>query len=178
MPEYARVENGSIIEFRDLNDIPAHKAALWKPVARSGSGDAEQITITPDAVSIVRATSPAGWRTIVNAERDRRLRTFRFNGTEFDFDPTSRGRIETARNSAGWAIVAGKQPGDLRWADPNIDFGWIAADNSFVVMDAPTTLAFGNAAAAWEGRHIVAARLIKDMSPIPEAYADDQYWPA
>jgi len=114
----------------------------------------------------------------VNDERDRRLMHFSFGGHVYDFDPVSRGRIETARNSAGWAIVAGAQPNDLRWGDANVDFGWIRADNGITLMDAHTTLAFGNAAAAWEGLHIIAARILKDQTPIPEDFTSDSYWPA
>ena len=114
----------------------------------------------------------------VDAERDRRLMTFTFGGVVYDFDEISRNRIDKARGSALAAIIAGAEANDLRWADANNDFGWIAADNSFTTMDAPTTLAFGNAAAAWEGLHIVAARALKNMSPIPSDYAtNDNYWP-
>lgn len=114
----------------------------------------------------------------VDRERDRRLMTFAFGGVTYDFDETSRNRIDKARGSALAAIIAGAEANNLRWADANNDFGWIAADNSFVTMDAPTCLAFGNAAAAWEGLHIVAARALKNMSPIPADYAtNDNYWP-
>ena len=142
--------------------------------------------VKPPAPPLPPPPAPTPWADLgrpvqqsrVNAERDRRLMRFRYTGVDYDFDPVSRNRIETARNSAGWALVAGKTPGDLRWADPNVDFGWIRADNGFTLMDAPTTLAFGNAAAAWEGLHIIAARTLKDMTNIPEDYANDQYWPA
>lgn len=172
----ARVENGAVAEVRhDLNigDVPPHKAHAWKPIVFEGAGSNEQRVVDGDTVKVIRSPTSED----VDAERDHRLQTFMYDGKLFDYDPVSRGRIETARNSAGWAMVAGKQPGDLRWADPNVDFGWIAADNSFVTMDAPTTLAFGNAAAAWEGLHIVKARLLKDMNPIPGDFQNDTYWP-
>jgi hypothetical protein len=114
----------------------------------------------------------------VDRERDRRLMTFSFGGKVYDFDEISRNRIDKARGSALAAIIAGAEANELRWADANNDFGWIAADNSYNTMDAQTTLAFGNAAAAWEGLHIVAARNLKNLDPIPEGYADDQYWPS
>lgn len=114
----------------------------------------------------------------VDAERDRRLQTFTFAGVVYDFDEISRNRIDKARGSALAALIAGAEPGDLRWADPNNDFGWISADNTFHTMDAQTALAFGNAAAAWEGLHIVAARNLKNQNPIPSDYATNaSYWP-
>jgi hypothetical protein len=146
-----------------------------------------------DADRVTRITSEAELRDVlrpygvsgpgvdgsnVDAERDRRLEKFVFAGVEYDFDVLSRGRIDKARGSALAAMIAGAEANDLRWADADHDFGWIAADNSFTLMDAPTALAFGNAAAAWEGLHIVAARNLKNMSPIPSDYASNSYWPA
>ena len=114
----------------------------------------------------------------VDRERDRRLRTFVFSGVAYDFDEASRALIDKARVSAmNYIIVAGPQPGNLRWADPNMDFGWIAADNNFHTMDAETCLSFGTSAASWEGRHILAARAIKNLSPIPADYASNARWP-
>lgn len=114
----------------------------------------------------------------VDAERERRLSSFSFGGVVYDFDEASRALIDKARVSAmNYIIVAGPQPGQLRWADQNLDFGWISADNSFNPMDAQTCLAFGTAAASWEGRHILAARAIKNLSPIPPDYAADARWP-
>lgn len=131
------------------------------------------------AASVVAAFDPeAPTSDSVDAERDQRLQSFTFGGVLYDFDEVSRNRIDKARGSALAALIAGAQPGDLRWADANHDFGWIAADNTFHTMDAQTTLAFGNAAAAWEGLHIVAARNLKNMSPIPADYATNAaYWP-
>lgn len=114
----------------------------------------------------------------IDRERDRRLLTFVFSGVVYDFDEASRALIDKARVSAmNYIIVAGPQPGNLRWADANQDFGWIAADNTFHTMDAETCLSFGTAAASWEGRHILAARSIKNLSPIPTDYASNARWP-
>lgn len=114
----------------------------------------------------------------VNAERDRRMQTFTFGGVVYDFDQLSRARIDKAKTNAMAAIELGLQPGDYRWADPDTDFGWITKANSFTLMDAQTALAFGLAAAAWEGKLIVAARNLKDQNPIPQDYADDSHWPS
>lgn len=117
----------------------------------------------------------------VNAERDARSRAgFAFpeaNGKMYDFDEDSRARISGAGVLAFAAIVNGAQPGDLRWADPDNDFAWIAQDNTVIGMDAQTCFAFGQAAASRESDHIFAAKTLKDMATIPEDFRDDQYWP-
>lgn len=114
----------------------------------------------------------------VDFERDRRMRIVVFGGVAYNFDEHSRAIIDKARVSAmNYIIVNGPQTGNLRWADPNMDFGWIAADNTFHTMDAETCLSFGTAAASWEGRHILAARAIKNMIPVPANYAADEWWP-
>jgi hypothetical protein len=116
----------------------------------------------------------------VNRERDRRTHYgFMFQGKLYQFDPDSRSRITGAATLAKFAIVAGIQPGNLRWINPAVDFSWIAADNSLTLMDAHTCSAFGDAAAVHEQRHIFAARAIKAMDPIPADYAtNNAYWPA
>lgn len=116
----------------------------------------------------------------VNAERDRRIALgFTFAGKLFDSRPEDQKRINGASSLAHIALtVRGKQPGDLRWHDGEADFAWIAQDNSLVSMDAPTVLAFGAAAAAWESAHVLYARTIKNMDPIPADFAADKYWPA
>jgi hypothetical protein len=54
---------------------------------------------------------------------------------------------------------------------------WIAADNSLVAMDAPTVMAFDQAAAEHKRHLIFAARTIKDTSGgIPADYTDDSHW--
>lgn len=115
----------------------------------------------------------------VDTERDRRIAVIQFNGKTYDGGDLDRARIDRAKSNALAAIINGAQPGDLRWADASVDFAWIASDNTSVPMDAETCLAFGLAADAWEGRHIVAARALKNMVPIPLDYATNAaYWPS
>jgi hypothetical protein len=155
----------------------------FRTVVNVGTGETTSVDWTQSELDAFAAASAWSNQTVaaqqsrINVERDRRLERFTFGGVVYDFDATSRARIDKARGSALAALIAGAQANDLRWADPDTDFGWIAANNSFTLMDAPTTLAFGNAAAAWEGLHIVAARNLKDMQPVPENYANDSYWP-
>ena len=114
----------------------------------------------------------------VNAERDRRMASFSFQGHDYDCraETGSLANITGAGALAIAAIMAGKQAGDLRWADPAADFTWLANDNAVVPMDAPTTLAFAAAAATHRRRMIYAARALKDASPIPADYTAESYW--
>lgn len=116
----------------------------------------------------------------VNAERDRRLRTFPFGGQRYNFvdGKGSDVNVAGAGTLALAAIMAGAQPGDLRWASADYDFTWTTAGNAIVPMDAQTTLNFAKAAADWKALHIYAARSIKDLTPIPDDYADDGRWPS
>lgn len=122
---------------------------------------------------------PPPTKTDVDAERDRRIdTTFTFGGVVYQSRPQDRENIAGAAQLATIALtLGGKLPSDYRWHGGGEDFCWIAADNSLVTMDAPTVIAFGQAAAAHKHAHIFAARAIKDADPIPLDYADDGYWP-
>lgn len=114
----------------------------------------------------------------IDAERDRRINGgFIFEGVEYQSRPEDRENIAGAATAALGAIVAGAQPGDLRWHGGAEDFAWIAADNTMHTMDAQTVYAFGQAAMAHKQAHIFAARTLKDADPIPDDFADDQWWP-
>lgn len=113
----------------------------------------------------------------INAERDRRIAaTFTFDGKPYDNDEASKQRITGAATLAGFAMAAGKQPGDLLWHGGTAPFTWIAADNSLTTMDAPTCFRFGQQCAAHETRMIFFARALKEMNPIPADYTADKYW--
>ena len=113
----------------------------------------------------------------VNLERDRRLAAdFEFQGKMYQRDTVSLQRITGAATLAGFAIAAGAQAGNLRWANQDQDFGWIASDNTITPMDAQTCFAFGQAAANVETRLIFRAKVLRGMDPIPADYADDKWW--
>jgi hypothetical protein len=115
----------------------------------------------------------------VDQERDRRVDAgFTFNGVLYQSRATDRENIAGAAQLGFMAVVAGAQPGDLRWASADSDFRWIAADNTTVAMDAQTVVGFGRACAGQKQAQIFAARALKDMTPIPADYTDDKYWPA
>lgn len=138
---------------------------IFAPVASIPSGTDIDPFIPP-------APTPAD----VNAERDRRMATFVFDGKAYDLKGQSLANVSGAATLSLAAIINGAQPGDLRWADSDQDFTWIANDNTIVPMDAQTTWAFAQTAAAWRKHCIYKARALKDMSPIPSDYTDDKYW--
>lgn len=58
MTEYARVECGTVIEFRTMPPPPVHKAYLWHPVVREGEGPVESRIIEADRVRVIRSDLP------------------------------------------------------------------------------------------------------------------------
>ncbi|MDV6226273.1 DUF4376 domain-containing protein [Nitratireductor aquimarinus] len=124
------------------------------------------------------AQQQARLKSAVDAERDRRINGgFIFEGVEYQSRPEDRENIAGAATAALGAIMAGAQPGDMRWHGGAEDFAWIAADNTMHTMDAQTVYAFGQAAMAHKQAHIFAARTLKDADPIPGDFLDDQWWP-
>ncbi len=116
-------------------------------------------------------------RANVDRERDRRIGAgFVYEGVLYQTRPSDRENISGVGTLALAAIIAGSQPGDLKWENPDSDFGWIAADNSVVPMDAQTAFAFSQAAAAYKKHLIFAASRIKNMDVIPKDYKDDKWW--
>lgn len=114
----------------------------------------------------------------VDKERDQRIDAgIEFQNIIFQSRATDRENIAGAAQLGFMAVMAGAQPGDLRWSSPDQDFAWIASDNSLVPMDAHTVVAFGKAAAERKQALIFAARKLKDMESIPVDYADDKWWP-
>lgn len=114
----------------------------------------------------------------IDTERDRRIDSgLQFQGVTFQSRATDRENIAGAAQLAFMAVVAGAQPGDLRWSNADADFAWIASDNSLVPMDAQTVVAFGKAAAERKQALIFAARQLKEMASIPANYTDDSWWP-
>lgn len=117
-------------------------------------------------------------RAQVDAERDRRTaETFTFNGKLFQLDEKSIGRITAMGADARFAMAAGAQAGDYLWADPTAPFGFIATDNSIMLMDAQTMADFANAAKLWVSRHTFAGLTLKSQTPIPVDFADNKHWP-
>lgn len=142
--------------------------------------DGQVVTLTPDEEAAMRADwnapPPAPRAKDVDDEAQRRMDKFHFAGKSYSLSGKSLINVSGAGTLALGAIINGAQPGDLRWADPDEDFSWIADDNTQTSMDAQTTWAFAQTAAAWRKHIIFKAREIKDMPSIPPDYAADNYW--
>ena len=122
----------------------------------------------------------------VDEEWTRRVFTeFPFNGKTYHADRDS---IENILGAAAWAlgaVINGVQAGNYYWqaADPDnpgpddLPFGWKPKGESEIPMDAPMTVALGEALGKWKQAHYRAARVLKTMDPIPSDYKDDSYWP-
>jgi len=144
------------------------------------AGYAEE-KLAEDHPEVVAFLNPPPTKDDVNAERDRRTEagipfTVRGQMHVFDFNQMGKDNVTGAATLAKFAILKGAQPGDYRWANPEVDFTWITQANEKVQMDAHETSALGDVAAGWTTKHIYIARAIKDMDPIPADYTDDKYW--
>ena len=138
----------------------------------------ERVTMTQAEIDALPGPPPVTSQEVSAEERRRTQAGFSFNNVHFQFDDLAKSRIAGAASSAHIAMsLSGKQAGDYRWHGGDADFAWIATDNTLVTMDAPTVIAFGQAALAWESAHVFAARALKDLDPIPTDYTDDSYWP-
>jgi hypothetical protein len=171
MGRYAIIENGTVANVAAADaDFAAEQG--WVASETADIGDIW------DGESFSKPAPPASTPEDVNAERDRRLvADFTFRGRKFQRDPRSLQRITGAATLAGFALGAGAQPGNLRWANPERDFAWIASDNSLMPMDAQTCFEFGQAAANVETSIIFAAKQLREMQSIPTDYTDDKWWP-
>ncbi|WP_313473945.1 DUF4376 domain-containing protein [Stutzerimonas kunmingensis] len=168
---YAIIENGIV-----SNIVVASEALAdnWVASQTAAIGDhyAAGVFTRPEPAT------PAPTSADVDAERDRRIDAgLTFNGVQFQSRAADRENINGKALQAYMAIAAGAQPGDLRWANAEQDFAWIASDNSLIPMDAQTVIEFGNAAAAHKEAHIFAARRLKDMNQIPDDFTADSWWP-
>lgn len=115
----------------------------------------------------------------VDAERDRRLAKFTYDGHTFQSDPTSKIRISGAALAAVAYIADGGSPTDADWDNPGsqIPFTWLSVTNVLVSLTPNQMIAMGRAMMANEKAVIYAGRTLKEMSPIPADFRDDSYWP-
>lgn len=129
----------------------------------------------------------------VNRERDSRIEAgLTFNGNLFDTDYKSVERIKSFSIIASEAIRNGAASGNLYWHHPKslwklsqkkkdesrLDkFEWIDLNNNLVEMDAFELIDLMGAIIQRERHHILAARKLKDMDPIPTNYQDEVFWP-
>ncbi|WP_312381295.1 DUF4376 domain-containing protein, partial [Pseudomonas oryzihabitans] len=117
---------------------------------------------------------------LVDFERDRRTAMgFVYDGKAYQTENQS--QIDDILGKMTDALAAitidQAQPGDLRWASPDYDFAWSAADGTLVPMDAQTCLAFTRSAVRRKTLLVGAGLALKAMNPIPTDYMDDKHWP-
>lgn len=99
----------------------------------------------------------------IDKERDRRIDGgFTFRDTPFQSRPSDRENIMGAAQLAMAFMAAGGNPETLRWADPDNDFVWIAADNTIVPMSAMDVVALFQAGVAFKSALTFYARALKD----------------
>lgn len=157
---------------------------LYRPAAADAVPEGKSVIATgvQRVAGVVKyvhelADAPAPTAEQVDMERDRRVAGgFEFSGVRYQSRQGDRENIAGASVAALAAMMAGVQPGNLRWHGGASDFAWIAEDNSLTPMDAQTMFVFGQAAMAHKQRLIFAARALKDADPIPADYTDESYW--
>ena len=112
-----------------------------------------------------------------------------YKGKVFQIDSASRANIDAGSLLASLAIqnmTANKITitDNLRWTNPNVDFGWIAEDNSILSLDAPSMIQFGQTMAGYYTELIFTARGIKNainnLTTLDEVNNFDitQNWPS
>lgn len=167
----ARVENGAIVEERqiDINEVPEHKRALWKPIVVEGSGGNVNHVIEETQVKRVHSVSVAE----VVAERERRLAL----GFNYDFgDARGVHRIGTTkRDLEGWDEVS-------KYAGALIDAGQTSTTINIATDTGPCTVT----PIEWRAIEIASAQYRQPLwaksfalmasNPIPADYANDIYW--
>lgn len=130
--------------------------------------------------------APAKTKSDVDAEWSRRVFSeFAFEGETYHADRDSIANVAGAAIWAQDAIANGVSAGNFYWqaanpANPSqsdLPFAWKSKSNGLIQMDAPTVIAFAKALATWKQSHFLAARAIKEMTPIPADYDADSRWP-
>lgn len=172
MPEYARVEGSTVLERREIDALPEHKAHLWRPVVYEGNGPLSDVIVEPAQVRVVRSVPPITVGQVVS-ERERRLAM----GFNYNFgDARGVHRIGTTkRDLEGWDEVS-------KYAGALIDAGQTSTTINIATDTGPCTVtpiewrAIEIASAAFRQPLWAASFALMAMNPIPASFADDSYW--
>ena len=170
MPEYARVEGSTVVERREIADLPPHKASLWRPVVYEGSGALSDVIVEAGKVRIVRTEPPITIAQITD-ERDRRLAL----GFSYDFGDARGVHYigTTAADMKGWGEVS-------TYAGALLDSGDVATKISIVTdtgpceVTAPEWRAIEISAAVF--RQPIWARSFVLQALLPTDYTSDAHW--
>lgn len=170
------------VELEDTDPIPT-PSVMKEPPALEGEQVARWTSWNSQWEILDRRPAPfvppvEAWQ--VDAEKDRRAAMgFVYAGKAYQTENQS--QIDDILGKMTDALAAitvdQAQAGDLRWASPDYDFAWSAADGTLVPMDAQTCLAFTRAAVRRKTLLVGAGLALKAMNPIPVDYMDDKYWP-
>ena len=96
----------------------------------------------------------------VDAERDKRIsQGFTFNGEMFQSRPEDLANINGATTLAIGALLQGISPNDLRWANPDEDFGWLSLDNVKILMGPMDMIHLGSAAMQHKSKMVWIGRI-------------------
>lgn len=169
---YARCEGSTVVEQRDMDPPPEHKAHLWKPVVIEGTGSVETTTVEAERVLIVRSAPPVTVSDIVR-ERERRLSL----GFNYPFgDARGTHHIGTTdEDMKGWDEVT-------KVSQAAIALGQASAPIDIVTNTGPAQIT----ALEWQAILIAAGQArqptwaksfaLQAMDPIPADYTADQWW--
>lgn len=120
--------------------------------------------------------------TAIDAERDRRINGgFTFGEHTFQSRPSDRENVMGASQLALSYLGAGGDPSSLRWANPDADFVWIAADNQTVPLTAADVVALFQVGVAFKSALTFYARAMKDAviaAEDPSSVPWRDNWPA
>ena len=99
----------------------------------------------------------------IDNERDARIDGgFTFGANTYQSRPSDRENVMGAAQLALAYLGAGGDPSSLRWANPDADFVWIAADNQTVPMTAADMVSLFQAGVAFKSALTFYARAMKD----------------
>lgn len=118
----------------------------------------------------------------IDRERDKRIDSgFTFRGNTYQSRPSDRENVMGAAQLALAYLGAGGDPSSLRWANPDADFVWIAADNQTLPLTAADVVALFQAGVAFKSALTFYARAMKDAVIADEDPSSVEWrdnWPA
>jgi hypothetical protein len=164
------VDGETVLEYRDIDELPPHKAHLWRPVVIEGDGSVKTTIVEPDRVRLVYSSAPVTAAQI-ERERERRLSL----GFDYDFgDARGVHRIGTTpADMKGWGEVS-------TYAGALLDSGDVATTIAVVTdtgpceVTAPEWRAIEIAAAV--SRQPIWAKSFVLSQSLPTDYTADAQW--
>lgn len=172
MTLYARCEGNTVVERREMDPPPAHKAHLWRPVVIEGTGPIEVTTVEAERVLVSRSAQPVT-DVDVQRERERRLAL----GFNYPFgDARGAHHIGTTKaDLEGWREVSDYAGALIDSGDTETKIN-IVTDTGPCQITAPEWSAIKIAAAAFRQPIWAKSFALMASNPIPADYTDDRHW--